>query len=99
MAEELPIACSLGAAELDERLKRISAAGESLVGAEVGERRAVLRFRPEARGQLAAIVAAEAECCPFLAMTLDEEADAARLLIEAPAGAEPVLSELVAAFS
>jgi hypothetical protein len=93
------IACSLGAAELHERLTRISAVRESLLAAEVGERRAVLRFRADARDQLAGIVAAEAECCPFLSMTLDEDGDTARLTIEAPADAEPVLRDLVAAFS
>src|SRR4051812_28952113 len=98
MPSELPIACSLSASELRERLADMSAIGESsLLAADVNGSRAVLRFRPGAGEQLAAIVAAEARCCPFLNMELDDAPDAVRLTIEAPAGAEPVLHDLVAA--
>ena len=43
------------------------------------------------------VVAAEAECCPFLDMRLTEGEDSIELVVEAPAGAEPVLGDLVAA--
>jgi hypothetical protein len=100
MPAESPIACSLSAAELPQRLAEMSAIGQtSLLGAEIDERRAVLRFRPGAREQLAAIVAAEAECCAFLTMKLDVKSHAVRLTIEAPAGGESVLHDLVDAFS
>jgi len=100
MPSELPIACSLSATELRERLADMSAIGKrSLLAADVNGSRAVLRFRPRAGEQLAAIVAAEAECCAFLRMKLDDASDAVRLTIEAPAGAESVLHDLVAAFS
>jgi hypothetical protein len=70
----------------------------SLIGAEAEDGQAVLRFRVDARERVAAVVAAEAECCPFLTMTLREERGALALRIEAPAGAEPVLEGIVAAF-
>jgi hypothetical protein len=70
----------------------------SLLAAEINERSVVLRFRIGARNALAAIVAAEAQCCAFLSMQLDDEPDAVRLTIEAPPGAEPVLHDLAAAF-
>jgi hypothetical protein len=70
----------------------------SLIGAEAVDGQAVLRFRVDARERVAAIVAAEAECCPFLTMSLHEEPGALVLGIEAPAGAEPVLEGIVAAF-
>jgi hypothetical protein len=102
MSEQVPIACTLTAAELPERMAEMAAVGRaSLIGVQAGERFAELRFRPErdTRDRLAAIVAAESECCAFLAMRLDEEPDVLRLRIEAPAGAEPVLEELVEAFA
>src|SRR3982074_1337799 len=100
MQSELSIACSLRATELRERLADMSATGESsLLAADVNGSRAVLRFRPSAGEQLAAIVAAEAQCCAFLSMKLDDASDAIRLTIEAPSGADSVLHHLVAAFS
>ncbi len=95
-----PIACSLGARDLSVRLAEIAAVGrDGLLGADVSERVAVLRFRPEVRGRLEAVVAAEAECCAFLAMSLRDAGDAGlELRIEAPAGGEAVLRELAAAF-
>ncbi len=46
-----------------------------------------------------AIAAAEAECCGFLTLTVSEEPGAVLLAIDAPEDADPVLAELVAAFS
>ena len=46
-----------------------------------------------------AIAAAETECCGFLTLTVSDERDAVVLSIEAPEEADPVLSDLVAAFS
>jgi hypothetical protein len=100
MQTELPIVCSLGATELTQRLAEMSAIGSaSLLAAEIDGSRAVLRFRPDAAKQLAAIVAAEAQCCAFLSMKLDDAGDSVRLTIEAPVGAESVLHDLVATFS
>jgi hypothetical protein len=100
MQSEPPIACSLSALELRHRLAEMSAVGQtSLLAAEIDGGRAVLRFRPAAGERLAAIVAAEAECCAFLSMKLDDAGDSVRLTIEAPVGAESVLHDLVAAFS
>ena len=99
MTSELPLACSLKGAEMRERLVEIAAVGEAgLLAVEADSAGATLRFRPEVRERLAAILAAEAECCPFLSLDLAEEAEAVRLTIAAPADAEAVLQELVAAF-
>jgi orotidine-5'-phosphate decarboxylase len=96
---EPPIACSLSAAELAQRLAEMSAIGHaSLLEAEINGARAVLTFRQAAVERLTGIVAAEAECCAFLDMKLHDEPNAVRLTIEAPAGAESVLHDLVAAF-
>src|SRR5438270_38790 len=102
MPTELPIACTLNATEMSARLAEMSAIGQSsLLSVEMTGRRATLRFRAggATRERLVAIVAAEAECCAFLDMALSEEAQAIDLTITAPAGAETVLGDFVAAFS
>jgi hypothetical protein len=94
-----PIACSLGAGELSARLVEIAEVGRAgLLAALVREREAVLQFAPHVRGRLEAVVAAEAACCAFLAMSLREAGGAVELRIEAPEGAEAVLRDLAGAF-
>src|SRR3954449_1167600 len=100
MPTGLPIACSLSASELPRRLAEMAALGRAaLVAVERTGTRARLRFRAdtEIRERVAAVVAAEAECCVFLDMTLRDENDAVVLTIGAPADARLVLDELVSA--
>src|SRR5947208_942016 len=102
MSTELPIACSLSAAELPARLAEMNDLGRSaLVSVERTKTTAVLRFRQgaETGERLAAIVAAEARCCAFLDMMLGETGDAISLTVSAPTEAAPVQGELVAAFA
>jgi hypothetical protein len=99
MYSELPIACSLSSADLSQRLADMSAVGRAgLLAANIDGVRAALTFRASERERVAAIVVAEAECCAFLNMTLEDGAEAFNLVIEAPDGAEPILQDLVAAF-
>jgi hypothetical protein len=101
MPIDLPIACSLSATEQSSRLAEMRAIGRAaLLSANVAGRHATLRFRAggATRERLAGIVAAEAKCCAFLEMELREDAEAIELIIDAPAGAESVLAELVDAF-
>ena len=98
----MAIACSLTAPELSRRLEEISALGHAaLLDVRRAPGRAELRFSgaPEVRGRLDAIAAAESECCGFLTLTVTDERDAVVLSIDAPEEADPVLSDLVAAFS
>jgi MerR family transcriptional regulator, copper efflux regulator len=96
---EAPIACSLSGADLAARKAQAgSIARAALVERhpiEAGQR---LRFAAgegiEAR--LRDIVAAEAECCPFLSMQLDRDGDALRLDVTGPAEALPIIAELFA---
>src|SRR5688500_18744435 len=96
---ELPLACSLDAPALAERLAEMRAVGrESLIAADPGGE---LRFRasPGVRQRIERIVAAEAECCAFLRLTLSEHDGELRLAVSAPEGAEPVAAGLVEAFA
>jgi hypothetical protein len=102
MPNSSPIACSLTATELPERLAEMARLGrEALVSVSAEPQRAELRFAAEreVRERVQAIAAAEAQCCAFLTLSVGDEADAVVLTIEAPENAEPVLADLVEAFA
>jgi hypothetical protein len=102
MPTDPPVACSLDAGALSDRLAHMAElGGAALLDARIDGRRALLRFAAgkEVRGRLDGIVAAEARCCPFLGMNLTEEPGTLTLTIIGPAGAEPVVEDLVTAFS
>jgi arsenate reductase len=98
-----PIACSLDAVGLQERLGRLRTIGAaSLLDVDRPEpRRALLRFRTDddTRSTLEDVIAAERACCPFLSLGLTEADGLIELSIEAPEEGIPVLKELVDAFS
>ncbi len=102
MPRDLPIACTLDATALGRRLQAMAALGrDALVAGRRDGTQATLRFASGAdvRDRVDAIVDAESECCRFLTMRVSEEAGAVVLRIDAPEGAEPVLTELVDAFT
>jgi hypothetical protein len=99
MSAELPIACSLDAADFAARQAEIEALGaEALLDAHVHGVSARLRFRDDARARVERFIDVETRCCPFFGMRLDDAADGIVLTIEAPPGAESVVAELVDAF-
>jgi hypothetical protein len=101
MTDDTPIACSLNASQLEQRLAEIAAVGSaSLISHTREGDRHLLRFRDDAttRQRLEAIAAAEAECCSFLELLLSEDAGELVLSIGAPEEAEAVAAELAAAF-
>jgi hypothetical protein len=101
MPAELPIACSLSTTELRQRLAAIADLGrDALIELHAEPRQARLRFAAGAgvRSRLEAIVAAESECCAFLAFDISDEPDALVLTSDAPEGADVVLTGLVDAF-
>lgn len=102
MPPEIPIACTLGATEARARLAELAAIGRAaLLGTTTAGRRATLRFRPRTRvrERLEAIVAAEADCCGFLDLSLSDAPGAVMLHIAAPPGAEGAVADVVAAFA
>jgi hypothetical protein len=97
-----PIACSLSAGDLTARLAEMTALGrDALSDCTATATHAELRFSGDdsVRERLAAIVAAESRCCAFLTLRVTEAPGAAVLTIGAREGAEPVLADLVAAFT
>jgi hypothetical protein len=101
MSTQPPVACTLSEAELPARRAEMALIAHDLVSAEAQAARGVLRFRAGARTRerVAAFVAAESRCCPFLCMELRDDTDALILTVEGPAGSEPVVHELVAALT
>lgn len=87
---------------MSRRLAAVARLGrESLIGREAQGTRHLLRFRSDAltRRRLEEIVAAEAKCCSFLDLELDERGGELVLSVAAPEDGQPVADELVAAFA
>ena len=94
-----PIACTLGADTVPDRLREWQAVLD-----RVEERRATaqgVRLRlprdPELLAATAGVAAREVDCCSFFTFTLALDADAAWLTITAPADAEPLVASLFGA--
>jgi len=96
-----PVACSLGADDLQTRLAEIAGVGAAgLIAQEENEGRHTLRFRPDpaTRRRLEAIVAAEADCCSFLELDLAECGGELVLSLAAPEPGQTIADELASAF-
>ena len=101
MTDPKPVACSLGAGDLQARLTEIAEVGAAgLVAHEENDGGHTLRFRPDptTRRRLEEIVAAEAECCSFLDLDLTERGGELVLTLAAPEAGQPVADELAIAF-
>lgn len=96
MTPETSIACTLTSAELPDRLESARLLGErALVGLDVSERRALLRFDGE-RGSVDALVAAETTCCSFFTFDITETGELIELEILTLEGGELPLRGFVA---
>lgn len=101
MSIRSPIACSLSASDYRERLEQIRELGrEASVRAVDGGDTVMLMFThgPDVRARLEQIVAAEAACCPFLHLEVEDREDAITLTIAAPAEAAPFVRDLLVSF-
>lgn len=102
MENDIPVACSLGAGELEQRLAEIAEIGAgSLISREAGGDSQLLRFRADAdtRRRLEEIIAAEAACCAFLDLQLSERDGELVLSIAAPGDAQALADGLAEAFA
>jgi hypothetical protein len=102
MPEDLPVVCSLGAGDLAQRLSAIAEIGaESLIDRRANEGRHLLRFRsdPKTQRRLEDVIAAEAECCAFLDLSLEEDGDDLILSIAAPEAGQATADGFAAAFA
>jgi hypothetical protein len=93
--ESLPIVCTLSAADQAARAAAArTIASEWMLGAQITDRGASMRFRAEAESDLRELIAAESKCCEFLDFELRAETPGLRLTVEGPEGARPIILEL-----
>ncbi len=83
-----PIACSLGAADYQERVRWIADLNRRALRADRHQDlRLELTYAAEAAEKVRQLVQREAQCCPFFTFQIDNEADSVRLTITAPTAA------------
>jgi hypothetical protein len=101
MRRDAPIACSLGTEGYKRRLKTIEELG-AMAMLEVEERpenvTIWLRNTVDLKERLLAFVEVERECCPFLALRVDEVRGRLALTISARQEAEAVVADIVRSF-
>ncbi|MFI8893477.1 heavy metal-responsive transcriptional regulator [Streptomyces paradoxus] len=96
---DAPVACTLGGAELGERIEQ----WRTLIGKadrrEETDEGMRLSFPPDAElaGRIAALATAEQRCCAFFDFTLHLAPDALRLTVRAPEGAAGMPADLFGA--
>lgn len=96
---EVPIACTLSAADLRQRRRDVAnlAAGALVSRSPIAEgERLVFGAAGDTAQRLEQLVAAEADCCPSLNLTLRPEGDRLILDVTGPAGTRPIVEELFA---
>jgi hypothetical protein len=98
---ELPIACSLTGADRDERsrwLERLRARSTSARRTPSGM---LVRFpaEDELEADLRALARAEAECCPFLRISVTRGRESLELAVGGPPDARALIDELLVSFS
>jgi hypothetical protein len=94
----VPIACSLTASRREQRVALVARlAAEALLGREQDGDSLVLRFRAalDVERRVREWAALEAECCPFLVMTVATGASEVTLRIEGPPGAGSIIEDLL----
>jgi anti-sigma-K factor RskA len=99
---EVPIACSLDAASLQERAGAWrDLVASSVTSVEVGEDAVRLVLRPSDAALTTAVALAqhEKECCAFFDVSLALEPDRRTLVLAVPVGAEEALASFVAMLS
>jgi hypothetical protein len=84
-SEPAPVACTLGAGDFRQRLAWIADLNRDALRAQRRDGlRLELTYAPAALDRVREMVARERDCCAFLTFDLQQEADAVRLVIEAP---------------
>jgi hypothetical protein len=95
-----PIACSLSTSAHEQRAALVARlGGDALVGRERGAGSLVLRFHRTAgvEQRVREWAVLEAECCPFLTMTVAVGAAEVTLRIEGPPEAAAIIDDLLPA--
>lgn len=96
MNSDIPVACTLDAAQAADQLGSWAALRPHRVRAERTAGRATAWFEPAAETELRAVAEREAACCRFLDFSVEPDGDLIRLDISSSApGAEAVIDVLI----
>lgn len=98
---DLPLACTLGPIDGADRSRRWrQLAAEAAPVARRTEGRLEVRYQPGpgVLDELAALAAAEADCCSFVDWTVTEQAGDPTLVVSAPAGQPGNIEPIAAMF-
>jgi hypothetical protein len=98
-AESVPVACALTAADRPAHERLLHELARHAVGVDARLGIARITFRGAPRERLEAFVAAEAACCPFFRLALDDRDDDVLLTVSAPAEGQAVLDALAASLA
>ena len=96
----LPVACTLNAADLKERVASIQMlTRNALVSFEQKGLALRLRYKPEAATQVRAMVAGEQQCCAFLQFEVRGDENGIEVFVTAPESARDAAGELGSQFT
>lgn len=100
MSETIPIACTLGAGDMKQRLAWIADLNaRRLKRHERNDLTLRLIYDPKARRDVARLAAQERACCAFLAFELAESAEGVVLTVTAPEAAREAADTLFDGFT
>jgi hypothetical protein len=98
-ADQQPIACTLTAGDLRDRLAWIATLNrDALRGYDHADLTLRLRYNPQAMQQVRELMRQEQACCAFLTFEMHEQTDAVTLTIKAPEAARSMVDALFEAF-
>jgi hypothetical protein len=89
-----PVACTLTAAEIPERLALIERLRSALLSLDRTPTGLLLHFHTELRGDLAAFAVDEKQCCRFWGFEVTEEPAGVALRWDGPPAADELLDRL-----
>jgi hypothetical protein len=99
MTDEQPIACTLTASDLRDRLAWIAKLNrDALRGHDRADLTLRLRYAPEAMQGVRELMCQEQVCCSFLSFELHEQPNEVRLTIKAPEEARGMADALFEPF-
>lgn len=100
MTEAAPIACSLDATDLSDRLRWIAGLNtRALKSSHRDDLTLTLDYDPNALADVRKMVAGEQTCCAFLRFDVAEQPDMVRVTIEAPEEARGAADTLFEPFA
>lgn len=91
--------CALPEAGLTDRLDAWRMVAERAVSRHAEPGRVVSTYQPDVLGRLRELIAAEAECCPFLSFDVRQRRDSVEVEVRFPPEFAPMVSVIVGSSS